>query len=111
MSAVENLIDRLVEGFRKNGVEPYYINGVHPNHKIGDMPPKRTVDIEQTFRQNHSSLENVTATISVTEWTESSVYGLATGKRLFKVKCDSKASDKVIHNRVMKTLEAYNSGL
>lgn len=108
MSNVQNLVERVAEAIRKNGIEPYFIDGHHKDWKIGDHPPKRTMDVAQTFRYNHSDLENITATITVSEWTVSR-YGSCTGKQLLKIKVPANASDKVIQNRINKALAVYNA--
>lgn len=103
MSNVQNLVERVVEVIRGSGIEPYFINGQHKDWEIGDQPPKRTMGVDQTFRYNHSDLENVTVTITVSEWTG------CTGKRLLKIKVPANASDKAIQNRINKALAVYNA--
>lgn len=99
------LLDRVVEGFRTKGVEPWWINYKHEPDT--DIVPNKTIHVHETDRMNYRyDLENVTVTIEVTEW-ERENYGGASGKRLFKIKVPKNASDKVINNRIDKALEYY----
>ena len=102
---VEKLLDRVVEGFRSKGVEPWWINYKHETWN--DVVPNKTIHVHETDRQNYRyDLENVTVTIEVTEW-EHEFGGCASGKQIFKTKVPKNASDKVINNRINKALEYY----
>lgn len=99
---VQELLNRVVEAFRTRGIEPYWIEHQHKGWQLGELPPELTIHVYQTFRQNHSRLENVTVTIEVTRWNKT------TGKRLARLKVPKDASDKVINNRIDKALEYFN---
>lgn len=95
------LVERVVEGFRKNGHDPYWVNWVH-ERKGDEQLPEITIHVRETNRQNHINLENVTVTIEVTKW------GGNTGTRLAKLHVPKDASDRVIEKRVGKALDYLN---
>ena len=98
---VKGLMDRVIEAFRNKGYEPFWINSVRSD-KVSGTVPSKTIDVLETFRMNHTELDNVTVTIDVTEWEGHS------GRRIFKTKVPKNASDKVINNRVDKVIEVLN---
>lgn len=101
---VQELLERVVEGLREAGVEPWWINYTHRRRAEDEQMPRITVHVRQTRRQNHSSLDNVTVTVEISEWTTTKCGGQI-GKRIAMVKVPKDASDKVIKNRVEKVLE------
>ena len=105
MNAYE-LIERVKSEFESRGFSFERMgNDYITPHKM--VTGTRFIHLEPTWRHNGTE-ENVTVTISVLEvekvWSEHS--GALT--RLVKVKTPKDASDKVIANRVAKTIEAYN---
>lgn len=98
-----HLLDRTVKAMKLMGYEPYFIE--HHRNPImeGIELPKLTISVEETFRMNHSNLDNVTVTIAVHEWHDGS------GKRIFKTKVPANASDGVIDNRIAKAIEFMNN--
>lgn len=104
---VSNLLDKVVEGIRSRGVEPYWINyELTDDSKRTQETPDKTIHVKETCRINHKDLENVTVTIEVTTW-KTDAYGWRLGKDV-KIKVPKNASDKVINNRITKALEYYN---
>ena len=98
---VKGLMDRVVEAFRNKGHEVYWINHIR-SEKVSSTLPHKTIAVLETFRMNHTELDNVTVTIEVQEWEGHS------GRRIFKTKVPKNASDKVINNRVDKVIEVLN---
>ena len=98
---VKNLMNRVIEAFRNKGHEVYWINHIR-SEKVSSTLPHKTIAVLETFRMNHTELDNVTVTIEVQEWEGHS------GRRIFKTKVPKNASDKVINNRVDKVIEVLN---
>lgn len=99
-----HLLDRTVKAMKLMGYKPYFIQHMRNPIMEGIELPDLTISVEETFRRNHSKLDNVTVTIVVHEW-----YSDHTGKRIFKTKVPANASDKVINNRITKAIEFMNN--
>lgn len=92
------LLDRVLKCFKERNIEPYWIEHYHENSNWKTIP-EFTLDVYQTYRINHHTLDNVTVTIEVAKWNQYS------GHRIAKIKVPKDASDKVINNRIDKAIE------
>lgn len=106
MTTVQTLQARVVDALQQRG-----INGSKYNGTIkGDTrwwseknEIQRDIMVDETFRQNHADLENVTVRAEVIEWDGCS------GTVIARVKVPKDASDRVIENRVEQVLRAYRN--
>ena len=93
MANVKDLLNRTIAEVEARGYRVWFVNNVHSNFGEG-FPVEvggtyRTIDVNETFRYNHSEKENVTVTISVSEWIKSQYGG--SGERIFKIKVPANA--------------------
>jgi hypothetical protein len=106
MSKAHELLTRITAELTERG---FQMNEWNDGRIMSTMIPRieyvngtRFINVEETYRSNGTE-ENVTATISV-----SIADGIHSTRIVFKVKVPKDASDKVINNRIDKTIAEFN---